>query len=76
MKILVMPDLHLEFLGDHGKSFLSRKWPEHDVCVIAGDLSSAKHLAASVHRVSDTFSEVVYVPGNHEYYGSSIGEGK
>lgn len=72
MKLLVMSDLHFEFLEDHGKSFLSQEWPEHDVCVIAGDLCSAKHLALAVQRCVDTFREIVYVPGNHEYYGSSI----
>lgn len=72
MKLLVMSDLHFEFLGDHGESFLAREWPEHDVCVIAGDLCSAKHLPLAVQRCADTFREIVYVPGNHEYYGSSI----
>lgn len=72
MKLLVMSDLHFEFLGDHGKSFLAEEWPEHDVCVIAGDLCSSKHLSLAVQRCADTFREIVYVPGNHEYYGSSI----
>jgi Icc-related predicted phosphoesterase len=47
-----------------------------DVCVIAGDLT--RPLAEGVHWIANNiapYMPVVYVPGNHEFYRSSIKEG-
>lgn len=63
-------------MRDHGIYFLEYQWPQHDVCIIAGDLSSSKHLVQSIKICAEVFPEIVYVPGNHEYYGSSICEVK
>lgn len=70
MKLLVMSDLHFEFMRDHGDTFLDIEWPDHDVCVLAGDLSSSKHFASSMEKCCRKFDRIVYVSGNHEYYSS------
>jgi Icc-related predicted phosphoesterase len=73
MRITIISDLHFEFMKDLGKSFLEDYyWPDHDVCIIAGDLCSSKHIIKSIKRACKVFKEVVYVTGNHEYYNSSI----
>lgn len=72
MKILIMSDIHFEFMADHGDSFLDSEWPEYDVCVIAGDLATSPYIIGSIQKCCTTFKEVVYVAGNHEYFYSSI----
>lgn len=72
MKLMLISDLHFEFHRDRGKTFCSNKWPEHDYCIIAGDLCSAHFLEDSIRMCADTFKNIIYVTGNHEYYGSSI----
>ena len=74
MRLLILSDLHFEFLADNGKSFMGRLWPGHDACVIAGDLCSYKGLADSLKRCCDAFKKVIYVTGNHEYYGATFEE--
>lgn len=75
-KYFVVSDLHLEFrTGQEDKYW--EAFPEHrgcKVCLCAGDLTSfglpeaivTKHFV----RLCNRFEKVIYVPGNHEYYGS------
>lgn len=72
MKLLVMSDLHFEFMNDLGYEFLNIEWPEHDVCIIAGDLVTHKYLEVVMRACCATFKEVIYVAGNHEYWRSTI----
>ena len=69
MKIQIASDLHLEFR--------SRQYPpaadfqtveDRDVLVLAGDIGNRLKAWAFVEREL-AFSPVIYVPGNHEYYG-------
>lgn len=72
MKIWVLSDLHLEIYPLDAPLNV----PDADVCVIAGDLS--KPVANGVHWIAKNIlphMPTVYVPGNHEYYRSSIREG-
>lgn len=80
MRLRILSDLHLEFHADQGQSFLAGQrdngW---DVLVLAGDITSANAL----ERVGGWVLEaaqgrpVLWVPGNHEYYGGSVeGVGK
>jgi predicted phosphodiesterase len=65
MKIRVLSDLHLEF----------QRWSpppvSADAVVLAGDIDSG---AAGIHWGREYFpeSEIIYVPGNHEFYGSEM----
>lgn len=43
-----------------------------DVLVLAGDIApAAKCLQPALRKFAEKYREVVYVPGNHEYYGGS-----
>lgn len=73
MRLLVISDLHLEF----GPFRFPAPMPEFDVAVFAGDMG--KPIAAAVawmvqHDQLGPLSgrPVVYVPGNHEFYGSEM----
>jgi Icc-related predicted phosphoesterase len=71
MKVLVVSDLHLEFHEDGGREFLRALDPRAaDVIVVAGDLCSVGMLYGVVKALCERFAHVVYVTGNHEYYGS------
>ena len=70
MKIQILSDLHLEHGGD-----IPDHQPGADVIILAGDLAPyteglvdqlAKHWASAPH--------ILYVLGNHEFYGTEIDE--
>lgn len=72
MKLWIFSDLHLEF------SELERPpaIPDADVCVVAGDILD-RGIAPSIKWLGDNISRhmpIVFVAGNHEFYGSFIGE--
>jgi predicted phosphodiesterase len=71
MRLLVLSDLHFEFHADAGRAFVDSLDPKGvDVAIVAGDLSNAAGLADALDLVCARFPEVVYVHGNHEFYGS------
>jgi len=63
MKLNILSDLHL--------GFGAMEWPvnDADAIVLAGDISRPREAAAWAMRFN---KPVLYVPGNHEFYGSSI----
>lgn len=64
MRILVLSDLHLE----HAVIDLSEA--KADVVILAGDIHTKSH---GVKWASQCFAcPVLYVPGNHEYYGGNL----
>lgn len=75
MKLKVLSDLHLE----HFVACQVYRVGEGDVLVLAGDILNAKHFKTDgyLHAVYDRFlndcsknyNKVLYVFGNHEYYG-------
>lgn len=67
MKLQIMSDLHLEF----GHMNMS---PVGDVLVLAGDVGVVKKPAylGLVEEWATHFEQVIYVPGNHEYYKGDI----
>ena len=70
MKIQVLSDLHLE----HG-GILPGHHPEAEVIVLAGDL--APYTEGLIDRVAEHWSSaphIIYVLGNHEFYGTEIEE--
>lgn len=72
LKIQILSDVHLEFDSDRGEAFVHEVPVIGDVLVLAGDLTPL-HDAAHVHQTfrwfCSRFPHVVFVPGNHEYYG-------
>ena len=65
MRLHILSDLHLEFAGFRVPSV------DCDVVILAGDT----HVGCEgIAWAADTFGDrpVVYVPGNHEYYGYAL----
>ncbi len=71
MLLWIVSDLHLE---------LTRGWdlplgnarPQFDVMVVAGDLIPRMERGVAWLRERVTDKPVIYVPGNHEFYGCDI----
>jgi len=63
MKLNILSDLHLGF------GAMERPVNDADVVVLAGDISRPREAVAWALRFD---KPVLYVPGNHEFYGGSI----
>jgi Icc-related predicted phosphoesterase len=66
MKIQVLSDLHLE---GGVPNFLHHFEPVGDVVVLPGDITNARNVHLLVRVFGSCKVPVLYVPGNHEYYG-------
>lgn len=76
MRIVLYSDLHLDMVA-HRKNTLPWEPPvlDADVVILAGDIGSHTHgieWAATAFRKWPASPEIIYVAGNHEYYGSHI----
>jgi predicted phosphodiesterase len=76
MKIQLASDLHLEFYGalDGTRVIAAAIAPSADVLVLAGDIGCVRlidNLRLGLAWASAHFQHVVYVLGNHEFYGST-----
>lgn len=71
MKLWIFSDLHRDF-DDWQPHFV----PDADVCVVAGDVGEG--LANSIrwlhHHIARDHMPVVFVAGNHEFYGHAVDE--
>lgn len=75
MRLRCVSDLHFEFQRDRGATLLTEIVQDDafDVLVVAGDLTSSESLASSLERLAKaTPKDIIYVLGNHEYYGASF----
>lgn len=76
MKIALYSDLHLEMIL-RLKGTLGWEPPvlDVDVVILAGDIGTHTHgieWAASAFRQCPVSPEIIYVAGNHEYYGAHL----
>ena len=72
MKIQILSDLHLEHGGP-----VPGHHPEADVIVVAGDLAPyTKGLVAKLTEFWATAPHILYVLGNHEFYGAEIDDAR
>ena len=69
MKIQIASDLHLEHLEWRFQNYRGVEPTDADVLVLAGDIANG---ARALELFQDWPCPVIYVPGNHEYYGSSL----
>lgn len=72
MKILLGSDLHLEHWRDQNKFIEKYPLPdesEYDVVVLAGDIWTGMNGVEWSRRVVPNNKHIVYIPGNHCYYG-------
>lgn len=69
MKVALISDIHLEF----GNTLEHCITPDAEVIVVAGDLTVGAHNTANaLEQLAKHYKHVIYVTGNHEYYGSSV----
>ena len=69
MKIQIASDLHLEARAGHMPSAAAfRTVRSRDLLILAGDIGRETQAKTFIRRELDA-SPVLYVPGNHEYYG-------
>jgi predicted phosphohydrolase len=45
---------------------------DDSILIIAGDMSAGKDAHNILKVISTKFKHIIYIPGNHEYYGNSI----
>lgn len=75
MKIKLLSDLHEEFVRHPKLEEYHYNRNDHDVLVLAGDINSSRWLETSFELFAQGgHKNIIYVPGNHEYYNSSIFE--
>ena len=77
MKIQYFSDMHVNLEKDQGEAFFQSIKPVGDVILVAGDFTSfADHSKTQLHslfkRLTDIGPPVIYVMGNHDYWGSSF----
>lgn len=69
----IASDLHLEWRREEYSSEKILPYDERDTSsflILAGDIGSGKPLKKFLEEVSHRFERTIYIPGNHEYYGS------
>jgi len=73
MKIKHIDDIHTEFHRDQGLDFVTSivNPGDVDVLTLGGDIKTAKDTCDRLKPFTDEFPHVVYVLGNHDYYGGS-----
>lgn len=75
MRIWILSDLHIP-QKDAIRLIKPDRYPQADVCVLAGDVTDSMHLAINwVGKVVRPKMPVIWVPGNHEFYDTSIESG-
>jgi len=77
VKIYYVSDLHLEYRRDDWdpKKFIPVDCTENDVLILAGDIGQYQSESEGVifrflKSVVPKFAAVIYVPGNHEFWGN------
>jgi len=81
MKLDIISDIHLtHFRKDHGTEFITEMVPETgaQILIVAGDVAEYHWWQMSKDRLQMlclNYEDVVFVAGNHEYYGTSLEEG-
>jgi len=79
MRIKLISDIHVEWHEDHGTKFVQEFNPDnYDVLVLAGDIGTKSIIVPFLEALSrkDGGKTKILVPGNHEYYGSTLNEAK
>lgn len=76
MSVKILSDLHLEFIKAPAavNAFIDGLIDERkvDVLIMAGDVAGHSGVAYALARFRERFDDVLYVPGNHEFYGTSF----
>ncbi len=73
MKLQLVSDMHCEMRKDGGAEAIAQIPALADTIVLAGDMFSIREEAtalAVLGRFRDRWANVLYVPGNHEFWGT------
>lgn len=70
MDILLLSDLHFEMRRHNVDQFFSKLTASADVLVLAGDVCAGWQIPTILGAFCHRFDRVLYVHGNHEFYGS------
>lgn len=71
LKLQICSDLHIEYKNDEIPNPLDYITPCADILVLAGDIGSfykIEQLKGFLEKLCPLFKNVIYVPGNQEYY--------
>ena len=72
MFIKLVSDTHFE-LSSHGEFvFEPLSTDSKTILVLAGDIDCIEHVTERLHSLGKQYHSVVYVPGNHEFWGSDV----
>lgn len=74
MKIQLCSDLHTEMLRPSTSSLILEELSQTnaDVLIAAGDICNERNMMAILGNMCAKYKDVIYVTGNHEYYGSTF----
>jgi predicted phosphodiesterase len=79
MRIQILSDLHFEFHDDVGLQFATEYLrPEaSDMLILAGDLGTTLTVEQALATLIEKYGDkpLIFVPGNHDFYGTSISRG-
>jgi Icc-related predicted phosphoesterase len=80
MKIQVLSDLHIDNWRHSStvEKFLDECTTDADCLILAGDvvsLSKKDHALKQMRLICERYKDVIFVPGNHEFYDISIDAG-
>lgn len=68
-KLRIISDTHIEF----GAYTLPRMPDEKEqILILAGDIGDTHSVVHFIESLADSFANIIYVPGNHEYYYNVI----
>lgn len=75
MKVAYCSDLHFRYILSDFEIEKILNCANADVLVIAGDLTTNIDIIKdTLQRLSNKIDHIIYVPGNHEFWGSNIAE--
>ena len=76
MKVAYASDLHFEFQPYRLERLIEQIEKDIDVLILAGDIQVADRIILDLEHLSNALPNlhIVYVTGNHEFYGTSISE--
>lgn len=73
MKLLILSDIHSEFHNDRIPQFDINS--DCDIVVLAGDIASHHSIFNVLIKLQSLYNKpLIFIPGNHEYYGVSISD--
>ena len=72
MEIQILSDVHLDFYRDYGESLINNIPVAAETLVLAGDVAESDDLIKALELVCAKWKNVIFVAGNHDFYGKSL----